>query len=306
MKYAIITTIITALGAILLLFIDTGLTKNDKSFIITILVILFLSGVYFSIKDIREKKLESVKFENKLDGTLNNTENIKLKADKIISNLDESLEEALKISDSIKGFNKTLGVIEQNVSNQIRILNKTLKQTEIFERKVQEQLTLDKARFALEKADIIVYGADVMLVISPRDSSKLSVEYKLYNSGKRSAININHKFALIGFDNNDSILGFETSKEYEKGQLKGDIAAFEKVTSFPFLPLNSLDSHSSIVLIIKLNFKDESDNEDIQKNFFFQWTRKQNQDHQFYSIKDNFRNRCIKYIKEKNIDILID
>jgi hypothetical protein len=206
MLYFKISAVIAAAVAILLLFVDNDLKSTDKGFIISILVLLIISGVYFDIRAKKNENADSEEQVRKLDTTLTNTENLKSKADSIINDLNESLEKTKSISDSINKQNETLVLVDSSVKEQIKTLKATLKQTEIFERKVKQQLALEEKRVESEKPRI---GFNTFF--SKRNNQYILV-HEIRNSGKRHAVDLRmHSVIIFG------------NKKAEKHEFIGDL-----------------------------------------------------------------------------------
>lgn len=154
MKYVIISLVIAAIIAITAYLLDFTNNKTDKIFLIIIVSLLILCGLFFSIKGEIFKDNESKIQSESLANTKQNTEDLKEKSELIISNINENLEKLTVINDSVSNLNSALTSVEKDLANQLEVFNKTLNQTKLFEQKVSEQLKLEKKRFELEKPDI--------------------------------------------------------------------------------------------------------------------------------------------------------
>jgi hypothetical protein len=311
MKYAIIAVIIAAIVGLLIFFVDIGLAKLDRKFIFVMLVLLVLSGVYFTIADIRRTDNEKKQQTTVQGSTLKNTEDINLKADSIIMNLNKSLDKAIVLKDNINESNDILIILEKDMKKQIEVLNKTLVQTKIFEQKVSEQLRIEKQKFSLEKAKLSILSSDVSFIESKKDTSHYSYSYWLRNIGKREAIEIRQRSFLIYMDKAERIINTWATRDLTNCD---KIAGFEikgacNFTSDLMISEPKLfELYSNMLLIIRVTYQDENDKQEIADNFFFQWRGdKETKDLAFYQIRDEYRRLAIKYIKDNNIeDILIE
>ena len=203
MRYDIISIIIAAVVAILLLVFNASLSKEDKYFMSIIIVILILTGLYFSIKDTNIKNKDSETQGIKLDTTLTNTRVLREKTDSIIADLNQNLDRAVKINEDLKGFNNQLRSIEKDVGEQIDLLSNTLNQTKIFEEKVSEQLRLEKKKFELDKPIIKAWVNG--FVSNSKDEKKLGIKYSFVNLGNRTASENKNNHIVLFYNSNKGI-----------------------------------------------------------------------------------------------------
>ncbi|BAO75861.1 hypothetical protein [Winogradskyella sp. PG-2] len=105
------------------------------------------------------------------------------------------------MSKSVDKYNKTLDTVESDVKKQIKALNKTLKQTKIFEEKVQMQLEIDKKRFESEKPNVSIS----VEYSKYNDPDYYRLLYDLRNEGKRMATDFEISGIVI-FGNNEKII----------------------------------------------------------------------------------------------------
>jgi uncharacterized membrane protein len=308
MKYAIISTVISTIVAILVFLIDFGFSKNDKYYVALILILLMISGVYFSIKDINLKDGEAKSQGVIFDTTLSNTETIKLKADSIITNLNESLDNVIKINDSVVGFNESLKKVQIDVSNQIQILENTLKQTKIFEEKVSEQLKIDKERFKTEASRIDIFPNDIQFIEAEKDTSLLALKVVLRNVGIRTAIKFKFNwFLIVTNDNNDVIYHFfcdVTDVSTLRGkELENIVSNSQAIIAKDII----IGTNNKAIVMFKVSYIDESDNIERKENFIFRYDNRISDQLKFYLAEKKTEEIIINYIIVNNINnILID
>ncbi|WP_034041945.1 hypothetical protein [Wocania ichthyoenteri] len=286
MKYFIITLVIGAILTLLAFFFDFTNNKNDKYFLIFISIILVLSGLFYSIKyEVSKDKDETDKVA-KIDTTLVNTEKLKTKADSIITNLNESL----KKSESIIN----------NINEQNRTLNRTLTQTKEFDKKVKEQLKIDKKRFESEKPTVdvsvkfAVYG----------DSDFYRINYNFSNSGKREAIDLKLSGVIIlgkGKIINNHLILEQTSN----GQLNVSTNSSRRLQIYSSEKFTSTDineKYEAAILKIKYNYYDNFTKGIIQDTATFAWFGKKESGLVFHYANEEWAETINKFIEGNNIE----
>ncbi|GFZ82441.1 hypothetical protein GCM10011531_11170 [Aquaticitalea lipolytica] len=307
MRYIIITLVIAAILALLSYFLDFVNNKSDKVFLITISIILILTGLFFSVKsEILKDSDEKFKVK-KIDTTLNNTITLKKKADSIIENLNESLEKTIKIKKNIDSQNKKLGDIEKDVKLQIKTLNSTLKQTEIFQKMVDEQNKRDIAQFERDAAKIEIFSGDIKLINLPENNDKYKLKFYLRNSGKRKATNVKINSNLLFYKNGKFAFVYEPdSLMIDFNDILG--SDFNSNNNFPYLesvyPYN-IREFDSAFLIIKLIYEDESFKKPIKENFLFICPEIEKNSLKFYNLTDNQISNLTEYINNSNFSFLL-
>jgi len=276
MRYIIITLVIAAILTLLSYFLDFANDKYDRYFLIFISVVLVSSGLFFSIKSENLKEKEEKDKVAKIDTTLTNTEKLKNKADSIIYNLNESLDKTISINDNLNTQNETLLNVEEDVKKQIKALNKTLKQTEVFQKMVDEQNQRAIAQFERDSAKVQIYTNDIKFVSVHNDSS-YNFKFLLKNSGKRTANNVKVWFNLFLIEENQKMFLKDIELKYESvlNPILGknnqeDYAGFVQLRKiFTFDELKN--KIKSAYLIIKINYEDESNKKPIEENYFYLW-----------------------------------
>ncbi|WP_028887575.1 hypothetical protein [Tenacibaculum ovolyticum] len=300
MKYVIITLVITAILVILGYILDLTNNKSDKYFILFIGSVLILSGLFFSIRSEVVKSEEEAGKIVKIDDTLENTEKIKLKADSLIANLNESLEKTLTLSKNINKQNEILSNVEKDMEVQNIALKNTLKQTKLFEEKVKEQLKIEKKRFDSEKPNV-----DVSLSYSVYNNIKhYRLLYDFRNQGKREAKNLKISSIILFVENrmvNKHII-LENS-----GHENLEVPASKKrrllVYSQEKFSFNEIDAMFSEALVkIKYSYRDDYSNKKIIEEKTFAWLGKKESGLVFHYANKEWSTTIDDYIKVNNLD----
>ncbi|GAA3633727.1 hypothetical protein [Flavivirga jejuensis] len=300
MKYIIITLVIAAILAILSYILDLTNDKYDKYFLVLVGGILILSGLYFSIKSEALKEKEEIKKVEKIDITLDNTKNIKTKADSIIYNLNESLEKTLTLSNSISKQNKTLSNVEHDIKTQIKTLNNTLKQTELFEKKVKEQLEIEKKRFESEKPNVNI-TISYSIYNNPNHYRLL---YDCRNDGKRAAKNLKVS-GIIVFGRNKKTIGHMILKNSEHENLEVPINKNRRLILYSQekFSIKEIDTIFSEALIkIRFSYYDSYSNNKIVEEKTFAWFGKKESGLKFHFANKEWSETINDYIIKNNLD----
>ncbi|MEQ5791826.1 hypothetical protein J4E06_12225 [Muricauda sp. NFXS6] len=297
MRYDIVSIIIAAAVAILLLVFNASLSKDDKYFMSAIIVILILTGLYFSIKDTNIKNKDSETQSVKLDTTITNTKILKEKSDFIIADLNQNLDRVIKINDDLKGFNGQLQSIEKEVEEQIGLLRNTLNQTKVFEEKVSEQLRLEKKKFALDRPIIKAWVDGFVPAIK---EGKLGIKYSYINAGKRGAIdNINNHMVLY-YNSKNGI--YHRIKRVGESSKMVDLVAGGGKTSFTFN--TDIDEEilgkevEVLVLVLVVEYKDEATKDIYYETFTFYCNNLKYGDKTFNVANPSFIEISKTYLKD--------
>lgn len=305
MRYDIVSIIIAAVIAILLLVFNASLSKDDKYFMSAIIVILILTGLYFSIKDTNIKNKDSETQSVKLDTTITNTRILKEKSDSIIAELNQNLDRVVKINDDLKGFNGQLQLIEKEVEEQIGMLRSTLNQTKIFEEKVSEQLALEKKRFELERPEV-----EVVAKLEKRndlDGSHYRVSFLFRNLGKRIAKNFGSKAIVAMLPDKKNISQHIKMQNYQDNL---DIIPMQtggveiRVRSMESINLTGIEDKLGLLILLKYHYSDEFSGERIEKKYYYNWDSLSKYGTSLF-YDDNTENieKIDNYIEKNGLDI---
>tara|TARA_R110000868_G_scaffold144477_2_gene363706 strand:- start:40 stop:936 length:897 start_codon:yes stop_codon:yes gene_type:complete len=272
MKYIIISLVIAAIIAITAYILDFTNDKTDKIFLIIIVSLLILCGLFFSIKGEVFKENESKVQSESLANTKQNTEDLKEKSELIITNINENLERLTVINDSVSNLNNSLTSVEKDLANQLEVFNKTLKQTKVFEQKVSEQLKLEKKRFELERPEVEVVAS--LEKKQGAEGNQYGVLFEFRNLGKRVAKNFN----------NNAIVGIAKDKRNitEHFKMEGSFENFDitpmqpngvtiKVRSSQSINFASPDNDLRLVVVLKYSYEDEFLGKVFEKENYYFW-----------------------------------
>lgn len=299
MKYSIIAAVIAVTITVLLLFFNNGLTKQDKFILIVLIILLSLTGGYFTIKALKKEDVENLKQGVTLDNTLNNTETLKLKADSIITNINESLDNVIRINDTVVGFNKSLKKVQKDVAIQIKMIENTLVQTKKFEEKLAEQLKIEKLRFQSESANIIIPAKNVMFLPSQKDSNLVALHSKTYNRGKRNARNVNSTYLLLLLNDKKEVFKHEFMSSFNEFITPGDAATLESRPMFSKKDFGN--KINSVIIAIQVKYNDESNDILIQTDFIFRWNNLVSDELIFSNAEKQDKKIALDYIRVNNL-----
>jgi len=290
MKYFIISSFIGAVVAILLLAFYTSLSKTDKSFLIFLIVAFIVGGYYFKVKDEQEKNRREEEKSVNLDTTLKNTKELKIKSDEIIKDLESSIANARELDNLLKSSNNSLENIEKEMVNQIELLNKNLRLTEEFERKIAQQLVIQKKIFDSEKAQIMIPSERLTFTRVPGDSTKIGLKFFVLNMGKRPALNLKNMAYAVIFNNGkvEQILRNSTMIPYE--QLNGERnSSYYRII---FEDLGEIKNDREIVFVITCEYADSSDPlKAIYQINYFRFYGPKNDEAQFFEATEQQKNQ---------------
>lgn len=268
MKYVIISLIIAAVITITAYILDFTNDKTDKLFLIIIVSLLILSGLFFTIRGEIFKENESKLQAKSLSQTKKNTEDLKGKSELIISNINENLEKLIVINDSVSKLNSSLANVENDLSEQLKIFNNTLDQTKIFEQKVSEQLKLEKKRLEMERPEL-----EVVASLEKKQDNQYIILFDFRNLGKRIAKNFN-SIAIIGiskdkknitehFKMESSLEGFDIASRHSGG-------VSIKLRSNQIIDTTGIENDLRLVILLKYEYKDEFLNKVFEiENYYF-------------------------------------
>ncbi|WP_157805269.1 hypothetical protein [Confluentibacter citreus] len=298
MKYVIIASIITAVLAITAYILDFANNKTDKVFLIIVGSLLILSGLFFSIRGEVVKDKDSKEQAESLSKTKENTE-------LIIQNINGNLERLSVINDSVTKLSTALSGVENDLTEQLKIFKKTLKQTEIFEQKVSEQLKLEKQRFELEKPEVEVVATLEKKPSLPGNQYGILFGYR--NLGKRTAKDFNAN-AVIGIskDKKNITEHIKMESSLENFDITPAISGGVeiKLRSGNSIDLNGIEDDLRLIVLLKYTYRDEFLNKSFEKENYFFWYGFDKTGLVLVSANnDDFTKRLDKYIADNNLEL---
>lgn len=305
MKYVIISLVIAAIIAITAYVLDFTNNKTDKVFLIIIVSLLILCGLFFSIRGEIFKEQDSKAQAESLSNTKKNTEDLKEKSELIITNINENLERLVVINDSVSNLNGALTKVENDLTNQLEIFNKTLNQTKLFEQKVSEQLKLEKKRFELEKPDVEVVAS--LEKANGVDGNQYRILFEHRNLGKRVASDFNSN-AIIGIskDKQNLTAHFKMVGSLEKTDITpmqtGGVAIY--IRSSQIIDFTDLENDLRLIILLKYSYKDEYLDKVFEKqNYFFSYGFENGGLTLISANNKDLTDKLDNYIKENNLKL---
>ncbi|WP_111307025.1 hypothetical protein [Confluentibacter sediminis] len=305
MKYVIISLVIAAIIAITAYILDFTNNKSDKIFLIIVVSLLILCGLFFSIKGEIFKDNESKVQSESLANTKQNTEELKEKSELIISNINENLERLTVINDSVSNLNTALTSVEKDLARQLEVFNKTLTQTKVFEQKVSEQLKLEKKRFELERPEVEVVAT--LEKKQGKEGNHYGILFQFRNLGKRVAKDFNSE-AIIGIAKDKKNLAehFKMESSLENFDITpmqaGGIEI--KVRSSQSINLTGIENDLSLIVLLKYTYSDEFLGKIIEKEYYYFWYGFNKSGMLLLSDNnDDLRNRLDQYIKDNGLKL---
>jgi len=302
MKYIIITIVIAAIIAILSQFLGIANSKNDKFFLVTVSIVLILSGLYFSYKSENLKDKETTEQGVKLDTTLTNTKDLKETTQEIVGNLGQSLENLKTISTDIDTLTSVLGGVESDLQDQITAVRTTLSKAEQFEKAVNKQLKLAEVRFALDRPIINAYAQG--FIPDSQDSSKLNIAYYYKNSGNRIATKIKEQ-KIVLYHNKVEGIFYRIIKTGESS----DIIDYPANGGGSQIVLNyKIDKDilgkevENLILIVAIKYSDISTDEVFNETFTFYANNLISNNQVFNYASPSFIKMSKDYLNENNLD----
>nr|WP_299031108.1 hypothetical protein [uncultured Tenacibaculum sp.] len=297
MKYVIIASVITAILAITAYVLDFTNNKTDKVFLLTVCVLLIVSGLFFSIRGELSKENDSKIQTESLSRTKENTE-------LIIKNINGNLERLLVINDSVSKLNSALSGVEKDLTDQLKIFENTLEQTRVFEKKVSEQLKLENKRFESEKPNVEVVAS--LEKRTALEGDQYLVLFRFRNIGKRTAKDFNSQ----------AIVGVVKDKRYidRHIKMKGDIENLNVmpitsgggeicVRSWETISVDKAKNDLALVVLLKYTYKDEFLNKTFEKiDYYFWYGFDRTGETLVLSIEEVFNKRLDEYIKDNNLE----